>query len=451
MVVFALILVAATNILPSLMAPHQFTSPGQAGVPASAGIAARAAASSLGCLFIFFSIVAIQGVLLNALPGRQFARVSTYVQGALVAVLFLAGLRSWSMVGWDSKTIAGLPRFGAWAPPVWFVGVHQAILGDRDPFYAAMAKRGLMALAAAVGLAALTYLAACRRYRKLLLESPEAVSRRRERKWSLIRLVARDPRREAVMQFMANVIARSRTHRLVVMAYLGAWLAIMVNASPLAGRGSGGWRGGLAFAVLVWPIGGAFVMLAGLRHAFSMPAEWASNWVFRITESQGRRQWMSAVERFAIAFVIVPIHLLSLPVAVALLGWPMAVRMTIFQVVVALSTFDVLFNSWQQLPFACTYVPGKRSLLVVAGFWFEALGVLLPILSVMIAAASRMNGIFIVYLTAFLALWIWLRRRRREGWGEANLLYEDFGDALLDLGIKDMTYRGPDAAPEPQA
>jgi len=452
MAVFALVLVAAMNVLPSLMAPHQFTSHGQTGASALTTIAARAAASTLGCLFIFFSIVAIQGVLLNALPGRMFARISTYVQGALVAVLFLAGLLSWSMVDWDAKTIAALPGFGAWAPPVWFAGVHQAILGDRDPFFAAMAKRGLLAMAAAAGLAALTYVAAYSRYRKLLLEGSEAAPRRRERKWSLIRLVARDPRREAVMQFMATVLSRSRTHRLVVMAYLGAWLAIMVNASLLSGAtrrwAAGGWRGALDFAVLVWPLGGSFVMLAGIRHAFSMPAEWASNWIFRITESQGRREWMSAVERFAIAFVIAPIHLISLPAAVALLGWPTAARTTIFQLVVALAAFDVLFNSWQQLPFTCTYVPGKTSLLVAAGFWLESLGVLLPLLSVMIAAASRITGIFVVYLAIFLALWIWLRRRRREGWGEARLLYEDLGEALLDLGIKDMAYRGPDAAPD---
>lgn len=450
MAIFALVLVGGMNVLPSLMAPHQFTSHAETGVSAMTTIAARAAASSLGCLFIFFSIVAIQGVLLNALPGRMFARVSTYVQGALVAVLFLAGLLSWSMVDWDAKTIARLPDFGAWAPPVWFAGVHQAILGDRDPFFTGMAKRALMAVAGAAGLAALTYAAAYSHYRKLLLESSEAAPNRRERKWSPIRLVARDPRREAVMQFMAKVLSRSRTHRLVAMAYLGAGLAIMVNASLLSGAArrwsAGGWRGTLDFAVLVWPIGMSFVMLAGIRHAFSMPAEWASNWVFRITESEGRREWMSAVERFTVAFVIAPIHLVSLPVAVALLGWPIAVRMTVFQLVVALAAFDVLFNSWQQLPFTCTYVPGKRSLVVVAGFWVESLGLLLPMLSVMIAAASRMTGIFVVYLAAFVAIRIWLRRRRLEGWGEANLMYEDFGEALLDLGIKDMMYRGPDAA-----
>jgi hypothetical protein len=186
-------------------------------------------------------------------------------------------------------------------------------------------------------------------------------------------------------------------------------------------------------------------MLAGLRHAFSMPAEWAANWVFRITESQGRREWASAVERFAIAFVIAPIHLISLAAAVPLFGWPMAVRITIFQLVVALSAFDVLFNGWQQLPFTCTYFPGKRSLMAIAGFWLEALGLALPILTIVIATASRMTGIWAIFLAFFLAVWIWLRRRRRDGWGEAHLLYEDLGDALLDLGIKDMSWGRPDA------
>jgi hypothetical protein len=81
----------------------------------------------------------LQGVLLNTLPGRLFLRWSGYAQGVLISVLLLTALYSGSIGDWDPKTIARLPQFGAWLPPVWFAGLHEYLLGDRDPFLTAMA------------------------------------------------------------------------------------------------------------------------------------------------------------------------------------------------------------------------------------------------------------------------------------------------------------------------
>jgi hypothetical protein len=68
-----------------------------------------------------------------------------------------------------------------------------------------------------------------------------------------------------------------------------------------------------------------------------------------------------------------------------------------------------------------------------------------PMLSVMIAAASVIPFLFPVYLVNFGGLYLFLRKQRREGWGEAKLLYEDLPAAVADLGIKDLTYVGAGA------
>ncbi len=125
--------------------------------------------------------------------------------------------------------------------------------------------------------------------------------------WSVLGLLAREPRRQAILQFLAMVLSRSRVHKLVVMAYAGAGVALMVNSVLLAGG-----HDTLRFIALYWPVGFSIVMLAGVRHAFLMPADLPANWIFRLLENQGRREWMSAVERFVVACVIVPIHLLGL-------------------------------------------------------------------------------------------------------------------------------------------
>ena len=50
------------------------------------------------------------------------------------------------------------------------------------------------------------------------------------------------------------------------------------------------------------------MILNGFRHVLSIPSELRANWIFQITESQGRAEWMSAVERFVMAYAVAPIY-----------------------------------------------------------------------------------------------------------------------------------------------
>ena len=174
----------ALILLPSILAG--------AGAAFLVSFTAQAAAAGLECFFVFFAIVALQGVLLNTLPGRWFVRVSVWVQGGLIAVLLFAGLRTWWVQKWGPDMLARLPEFGRWAPPVWFAGLHETLLGARDPFFDEMARRAVLASVSAVALAAVTYLVSYRRYRRLILEAPIAAPRSQARAWSVAGLLARE-------------------------------------------------------------------------------------------------------------------------------------------------------------------------------------------------------------------------------------------------------------------
>ena len=448
MLLFSTAIIAAMNVLPSLIGPIEFGGGWQLDSSHWWHAGAQALSSGLACLFVFFAIVALQGVLLNVVPASLFTRVSVYVQGALAGLFLLGGFYSWSIKEWRPEIIAKLPEFGAWLPPVWFTGLYQTLTGEGDAFFMTMAQRAVISSGTAVMLALGTYLISYRRYRKLLLESPVRLVTPRVWRWSLLRLLARTPRREAVMDFMAKTLVRSRTHRLLWMVYLGAAAAVLLNSSLINGAmftGSGGWDKALEFLVLFWPLACCVVVLNGFRHVLSVPADLRANWIFQITESQGRAEWMSAVERFVIAYAVAPIYLALFPVAGYVLGWPLAVRMTVLQLLVSLSIFEVLFYSWQKLPFTCSYIPGERPLVGIVAKYMAMLCAVVPILSVMIAVASQVSFLFPVYLAIFGGLWIWLRRRRREGWGEAKLIYEDSSGVATDLGIKELTYAGAEA------
>jgi hypothetical protein len=441
-------IVVTVNLLPALIVPLQLRNRWQQNPSYIANMAAQAVSSGLACFFVLFSMVALQGVLLNVLPGRVFARVSAYVQGALVAALGLAFLYTWFIKDWGRDALAKLPEFG-WAPPVWFLGLQQQMAGTGDPllaaFFTASAHRALIASAAVVVLALLMYLIGYGRYRSLLLESNIEVLTPPARRWSVARLLARGPRQEAIMQFLAQTLARSRLHRLMLLAYVGAAIAILLNSSLLAGSVLTrwpGWRAALEFVTLFWPLAFTAIVLPGFRHILSVPAELPANWIFQIAESQGRAAWMAAVERFIVVYAILPIYLLLSPVAIAVLGWPLASRTIALQLLVSLSMFEMLFYSWQQLPFTCSYVPGKRPLIAVFAGYLATLWVLIPALSRIIAAMSQFTELFLFTFAIFGAFWIWARRRRREGWGEAMLRYVDVPEGIQDLGIKEMTYGG---------
>lgn len=429
-------LIVAMNLLPCLIAPMEFTARGQQDASFLFHMGAQAAASGLACFFVFFGILALQGVLLNALPAQWFATVSVYVQGALVAVLLLGGLYSWSIKEWQPSTVARLSQFGTWLPPVWFTSLHETLLGDPDPFFAAMRLRAMQACAIALTLSLATYLLSYRRYRKLLIETPVQLAAGRVRRFSLLHLLARDPRQEAVMQFMAKTLARSRSHRIIWLAYIGGAIAIMLNSSIVDGAifmRHGGVKA-LRFLVMFWPLACSVVLISGFRHVLAVPSELRANWMFRITEDLGRKQWAQAVERFVVLYAVAPVYLILAPISIYLLGWTTTLKMNVLQILVSLFIFEICFHSWQQLPFACSYRPAQRPLVSVVGGYFAVLCVVIPIVSFLITAGVMVPFLYPIYLVWFTFDYVWARKMRRDGWGEARLLYEDLPEAY-NLGL----------------
>jgi len=121
------------------------------------------------------------------------------------------------------------------------------------------------------------------------------------------------------------------------------------------------------------------------------------------------------------------------------------VRLIILQVLISLSIFELLFHSWQKLPFTCSHIPSQTPIIGLVGRYAAVLGVAVPILSVMVAAGSEVWFLFPIFLANFGGHWIWFRRLRKDGWGEAKLLYEDIPTVVTDLGIKELTYAGTEA------
>jgi hypothetical protein len=388
---------------------------------------AHGVSCGLAAYFLCFALIACQGILLNILPPRLFGVVTGYVQGLVITLMLVLIVLSVS-IDPNVETAVLAPELSKWLPPVWFLGLYQVLLGNAEPRFQALATRALVGSAIAAGAALISYLISYQRHRRLFVEC--AGVRRRERTLGRTALdsLMPHPRQQAVFVFMARTLARSTQHRMVLMGYLGFSLAMVLS-------GIVGLRETPGVARIFKPnqlVMAAFVnahlvlligLLIGLRHLFSIPAELRANWIFRLTEREGRGQWLRAIDHFALFSVAPVMLLLPLPLEAAMLGWRAAGEVIVFAVG-GLLVYERLFFEAEKLPFTCSYLPGKRPAWALV-LTFIGVVSLLPVANLMLVSLleSRLSAALFVVL--LIATWTWNHRMRELSWAELPLMYED--------------------------
>jgi predicted permease len=400
-------------------------------------MAASFIAMAGGCVFVFFTLLACQGLLLNLLPPRMFARASMVLQ----AVVFAGTLGGVSLIGRQPTTW--------WWPPVWFLRLWEAIAtGHGNPL------PGLAGIFAPVLVAMALYLVSYHRYQKLLVESSATApaEARRERAGhgpALLDLWIRNPREQAAFTFICKGLARSRIHRLILLAYAGlaiGWITSGALDTPAPSLRNQGVYG---LIVVLAPLTLAMLVTVGLRYLFSLPLSLQANWMFQITDREGRTAWLAAVERFVLWCGIAPIVVMGLPAAVAVLGPVRAVAATLLGGGGAWLAFERLFRRWQKLPFTCCYLPGKQPawLVLVRGM------IALPMLGFVgefILSCSADAAAFLALLSFEIAVCWWMRAARRKRWTETALLWEELPEVEVEeLHLQPAAEIFSTAAPAP--
>ncbi len=383
---------------------------------AAANIAANFSALAGACVFVFFGLLALQGILLNVLPGRIFTRVSLVMQ----AGLFIATLGALPLLGRQ-------PDSAAWWPAVWFLRLREAVLAGTP----AAASTALIAIAAPPLIAVLSYLLSYHRYRRLLLEAPpqRAVRWTRLGSWLLERWIG-DPRQQAAFAFIWKTLARSRNHRLILLAYAGVALGCIMKGTLDTPPPSLRHEGMYGLLLVLVPLGLSMLATIGLRYVFCLPDSLKANWLFQSLEQEGRTAWLAAVERFVIWVGIAPIFLASFPAAVAVLDWPRAAAVMSLTFLAALLWFELMFRHWRKVPFTCSYLPGKKPILFILARYSVAVPMLGPAAQLILYSSVSVPG-FVALFTFLAAPWLTLRRARKNLWRECALCYEEAPDAAV--------------------
>lgn len=370
--------------------------------PAAVVTAAMTAAPFFATLFtfcsasavVFFGAIAVQGLLLNFFPARWFERAATWMQAAIAAVS-LGGF--WMAASKGHIALAGTP-----------FGIREAGI--------------------AIGGALFSYSISFHRYRRLLQESPLVKSPgRAEWPTRILDALVPNPREQAIHGFLWKTVQRSRIHRLAVLIYAALALAWMGN--NVLGSASASKPQQILFTA--YPLSLLILSVAGMRHLFRLPTELRANWIFQITEREGRADWMRAVERFVFAVGIVPLVVIGAALVYIEAGPFTAIAWTVIALFVGAIAFEILFRGWQKLPFTCSYLPGKRPLLIT-GSLFLALSPALILLALVVYASATNPASFVIVFAIGAGVWHRMRTVRMRTWGTGPLRFEESAEAEVE-------------------
>src|SRR5579863_130504 len=438
---FAVLFVVATTLPPSLLLPT--LSSGRYAVHPLMQVPALFVSCSLAALFVFFSLVAVQVVMMNLLPHRQFTRVSLTAQGALLTIL-LCGLPLVFSISSMQDTINRRPDWAIWLPPVWFLGLHQVIFGNREPLAVRLAWNGLAAVAGAAVAAVLTYMWSFRRHRTRLLESPAGAPQAARRNWpaSLGERLSRNPRQLAVFAFIAKTLARSRHHRLVLTAFTAIAIAIIFESFVSLAL-TGGFRQfvvespALRGAAISAPLALSLFVLAGFRYLFRLPVELQANWMFRINEAGNRVAFLTAAEQFLICCAVAPVALVTLPLEMLLLGPGPGISASVMCLLPSLILMESLLVRFEKVPFTSSYLPGRRPLIETFLIYGMAVILYVSVLSGIVSWALKGQRTALGLFVILLVIWWRVRKGRREDWEIGKLEFEELPEpAIQTLSIQ---------------
>jgi hypothetical protein len=317
--------------------------------------------------FVFLAMITVQGVLLNALGWRNYRRLAPYLQTCLIAVLLGMFFLSMGIAFQLDPGSPNEPIFSA-LPAVWFLGLYQVQLGWSNPIFQALAGRAVAALLIATVVATVTYAMSYRRSVTMQFEQADlprakpgrcrTLATRLLHRWFLPTTAER-----ASFHFVCQTIARSRGHRVLVAGYAGVGFALVFQSlvGVIAGGHPDWWRHA-AGPLMPAPVVLSLFLLAGLRYAYTVPAELRANWIFQLAGSAKPEELLRGVRKATAVITVLPLFVLPLPLHVALWGWSISLVHTVFGGVVSFLLMEVVLLSLGKMPFTCSYVPGKANL-----------------------------------------------------------------------------------------
>ena len=284
--------IVAVNIITTFWFPIAISGR-KAQHPLLARLVTHAIASLAGSTSMCLAVMAVQGVMIVAVPPAWQRRMSVVVQGAMCVGLLLLLPVVTRMPGMEVTAATVLRPPLAWLPPSWFLGLQRWLLdGAAAGGYTEAAARGgvaILCVADARGGVvhrAVSIRGAAGRCRWSKSQEPAVIPS------VLAPLFNRlAPQTVAIVDFIRAGIARSRLHQFVFIIVLGTGIAVLIGeiaavmegASPFASRPGAALQAAISAPLLV-----ALAMVLAVRTAMRWPLERNAAWIFGSPRIRGR-------------------------------------------------------------------------------------------------------------------------------------------------------------------
>jgi hypothetical protein len=333
-------------------------------------------------LFGFLSVLAARE-LLRATLGWRFTRVSTSLQAALIVILVTSFLLLPAILS-RARTDTNLARL---LPPVWFVGLQDALVGqlvadlprgETPPRFAleddrAAARyreaaawlrplgwRAMAAMTISLVVAVAAYFWNSRTlplplvgHRAVRYRGPDLLTR------VMIFTTLRHPAMRAGFFFTLHCLFRSGPHRVVMAGCTAVSLALSTVLLGAGSRSPAADLWGIPVYVFATQTIALAIMLFGFTHATRLPADVAANRLFRIAWIADAPRYVTGVRRAAMTAVVLPVVLMLLAPSAYLMGGRLAMMHALTGVVLGAALLTVRMFGSTQLPFVATYAPSE--------------------------------------------------------------------------------------------
>jgi hypothetical protein len=332
------------------------------------GLLAHFVATTLAGIFVFTTLVALQGIALNV-GGRGLAdRLSLVMQLGFILILlqmifFLPRTGPLVLAGLDRGWIRALPS-------VWFLALYDVVGGKPAPGTIDLAMVALGATAITSTLALALFVGTHARLAKRALETPAIEGRFQivaRTLGGVMRFLGGRGVSKAAFDFTLRTLGRARSHRLLMAMYVGAALAFIASALvPVMIRGGLAGMRDPTIELLSAPFFLSFFSLVGMRVAMAIPVEPKANWVVRLSEPANRASAVDGVRKAMLALGVVPSVILAGAGGLLLWSAPVAVLHASVAAMIGWLLSELLLMHFPKLPFTCTYFPGTSK---VGTFW----------------------------------------------------------------------------------
>ena len=354
--------------------------------------------------FIFFSVLAVQGVTALLLPRQQFLRLSALLQVAAFCLFVGVYILEPSLQDPSLLATPESQRVLMWLPTYWFFGLFQQLNGSMLSGLAPLASRAWIGLAVAAFAASVTVLLSFRYTLRKTVEEPDILPSVGKITWPQS---FGNSLQSAVLLFTVRTLLRSRQHRVILSFYFGVGFAVALAyiKFPLGQHGLSrvATTGQAIVPFFVASILMMCVAVAGVRVVFPLPVALRANWNFRLTELRHAPEYSVAVRRSLFVLSVVPVWLAT--GALLLCTFPPRI---VFEHLLVLGLLGAILvelsmHGFQKVPFTCSYLPGKGNLQYA--FWGCVL-LVLPLINMVAKLEEQMLHIPAGYISMILVLGI---------------------------------------------